>query len=180
MGEAKYLIKNFKVENILINEGNINYLEKELISIRKDIRKAKEGTYISSGDIDLVQLNTDLEEENDSSQIYFAAYKNYTFLFMGDASIKSEKYIMDNYDLGEIDFLKVGHHGSKTSSSKSFIDQISPKYSLISVGKDNKFNHPNKEVLDNLKYSKIYRTDAAGSIMFRVKNNKLKIEPCVP
>ena len=180
MGEAKYLIKNFKVENILINEGNINYLEKELISIRKDIRKAKEGTYISSGDIDLVQLNTDLEEENDSSQIYFAAYKNYTFLFMGDASIKSEKYIMDNYYLGEIDFLKVGHHGSKTSSSKSFIDQISPKYSLISVGKDNKFNHPNKEVLDNLKYSKIYRTDAAGSIMFRVKNNKLKIEPCVP
>ena len=180
MGEAKYLVKKFKVENILINEGNINYLEKELMTIRDDIKIAAEGTYISCGDIDLVQLNKDLEEENDSSQIYFASYKNYTFLFMGDASIKSEKYIMDNYDLGEIDFLKVGHHGSKTSSSKSFIEQISPKYSLISAGKDNKFNHPNKEVLDNLKYSKIYRTDEDGSIMFHVKNNKLKIEPCVP
>lgn len=176
MGEAKYLVKKFKVENILINEGNINYLEKELMTIRDDIKIAAEGTYISCGDIDLVQLNKDLEEENDSSQIYFAAYQNYTFLFMGDASIKSEKYIMDNYDLGEVDFLKVGHHGSKTSSSKSFIDQISPKYSLISAGKDNKFNHPNDSVLDILKDSKIYRTDIGGTITFKIKNNELKIE----
>ena len=95
---------------------------------------------------------------------------------MGDASIKSEKYIMDNYDLGEVDFLKVGHHGSKTSSSKSFIDQISPKYSLISAGKDNKFNHPNDSVLDILKDSKIYRTDIGGTITFKIKNNELKIE----
>ena len=176
MGEAKYLVKKFKVENILINEGNINYLEKELMTIRDDVKIAAEGTYISCGDIDLVQLNKDLEEENDSSQIYFAAYQNYTFLFMGDASIKSEKYIMDNYDLGEVDFLKVGHHGSKTSSSKSFIDQISPKYSLISAGKDNKFNHPNDSVLDILKDSKIYRTDIGGTITFKIKNNELKIE----
>ena len=175
MGEAKYLVKKFKVENIIINEGDINYLEKELMSIRNNITIGVEGTYISCGDIDLVQLNKDLEEENDSSQIYFATYQDYTFLFMGDASIKSEKYIMDNYDLGEIDFLKVGHHGSKTSSSKSFINQISPKYSLISAGKDNKFNHPNDSVLQILKDSTIYRTDVAGTVTFKIKNNKLKI-----
>ena len=80
--------------------------------------------------------------------------------------------------LGKVDILKVGHHGSKTSSSKEFINEINPKYSIISVGKNNRYGHPNKEVLENLENSKIYRTDKQGSIMFKIKNNKLKIETC--
>ena len=95
---------------------------------------------------------------------------------MGDASKKSEKEIMKDYDIGKVDILKAGHHGSKTSSSKEFIKDINPKLVLISVGKDNKFNHPNKEVLNILDNSKIYRTDKNGSVMFKVKNNKLEIE----
>ena len=82
--------------------------------------------------------------------------------------------------LGKVDILKVGHHGSKTSSSKEFINEINPKYSIISVGKNNRYGHPNKEVLENLENSKIYRTDQYGSIMFKIKNNKLKIETCRP
>ena len=54
------------------------------------------------------------------------------------------------------------------------------KYSIISVGKNNRYGHPNKEVLDNLKDTKIYRTDIDGSILFNIKNNKLKIETCAP
>ena len=76
--------------------------------------------------------------------------------------------------------LKAGHHGSKTSSSKEFINEINPKYSVISVGKNNRYGHPNKEVLDNLDNSKIYRTDQDGSIMFKIKNNKFKIVTCSP
>ena len=101
-------------------------------------------------------------------------------MFMGDASITTEKEILNNYNLPNIDVLKVGHHGSKTSSDKGFIDEINPRYSVISVGKNNRYGHPNKEVLDNLKDSKIYRTDQDGSIMFKVKINKLKIETCSP
>ena len=101
-------------------------------------------------------------------------------MFMGDASTITEKEIMDKYNLPDIDVLKVGHHGSRTSSSKEFIDEINPKYSIISVGKNNRYGHPNKEVLDNLKDTKIYRTDEDGSIMFNIKNNKLKIETCTP
>ena len=67
--------------------------------------------------------------------------------------------------------LKVGHHGSKTSSGKEFIDEINPKYSIISVGKNTRYGHPNKEVLDTLNDSKIYITDQEGSIMFKIKNN---------
>ena len=80
----------------------------------------------------------------------------------------------------EIDVLKVGHHGNKTSSSKIFIDEINPKYSVISVGKNNRYGHPNDGVLDNLEDSKIYRTDQDGSVMFKIKKNKLEIETCVP
>jgi len=101
-------------------------------------------------------------------------------MFMGDASISTEHEILNKYNLSDIDVLKVGHHGSKTSSSKDFINEINPKYSIISVGKNNRYGHPNKEVLNNLENSKIYRTDKDGSIMFKVKNNKLKIETCSP
>ena len=99
---------------------------------------------------------------------------------MGDAGIEKEKDILDKYSISNIDVLKVGHHGSKTSSSKEFINEINPKYSIISVGKNNRYGHPNKEVLENLENSKIYRTDLDGSIMFKIKNNELKIETCSP
>ena len=101
-------------------------------------------------------------------------------MFMGDASVTTEHEILDKYNLSDIDVLKVGHHGSRTSSSKEFINEINPKYSIISVGRNNRFGHPNKEVLNNLNDSKIYRTDVDGSIMFKIKNNKLKIETFSP
>ena len=99
-------------------------------------------------------------------------------MFMGDAGIDKEIDILDKYNISDIDVLKVGHHGSKTSSSKEFINEINPNYSIISVGKNNIYGHPNKEVLNTLEDSKIYRTDQDGSIMFKIKNNKLKIETC--
>ena len=68
----------------------------------------------------------------------------------------------------------------RQARSKEFINEINPKYSIISVGKNNRYGHPNKEVLNNLEDSKIYRTDQDGSIMFKIKNNKLRIETCSP
>ena len=120
------------------------------------------------------------DNENDNSNVIYFNYNNYKFLFMGDSGIKKKMDIIDKYNLSNIDFLKVGHHGSNTSSSKNFIDSINPKYSLISVGKNNRYGHPNKEVLNVLEDSKIYRTDEDGSIMLKIKNNKLQIETCTP
>ncbi len=118
--------------------------------------------------------------ENDNSNVIYTELNNYKFLFMGDAGVDKEKNILEKYNLSDIDVIKVGHHGSKTSSSKEFINEINPNYSIISVGKNNRYGHPNKEVLNNLGQSKIYRTDIDGSIMFRIKNNKLKIKTCSP
>ena len=99
---------------------------------------------------------------------------------MGDASIEKEKDILNEYSIENIDFLKIGHHGSDTSSSKEFIDIMNPNYSIISVGENNRYNHPKKSVLNTLSNSKIYRTDQDWSIMFKIKNNKLEIETCTP
>jgi len=99
---------------------------------------------------------------------------------MGDAGKEVEKDILEKYNLKNIDFLKVGHHGSNTSSSENFINSISPKYSLISVGENNRFGHPRDEVLDILKNSKIYRTDLDGSIEINLNKNGYKIRTCQP
>ena len=126
-------------------------------------------------------LNTGIyNNENDNSNVIYFIVNNYKFLLIGDAGVDKEKDILDEYDLSDIDVLKVGHHGSKTSSSKEFINEINPKYGIISVGNNNRYGHPNKEVLNNLEDSKIYRTDKQRSIMFKIKKNKLKIETCRP
>ena len=126
-------------------------------------------------------MNTKVyDNENDNSNVIYTELNGYKFMFMGDAGVEKEKDILNKYDLKNIDFLKIGHHGSNISSSKEFISKVKPKYSLISVGKNNRYGHPKEEVLNTLKSSKIYRTDLDGSIMFKIKNNKLKIETCSP
>ena len=183
MGEAINLVNNFKVEKVIFNCGPYNDLESELIKVL-DKKKIKYYSCIKELNIDKNKLyflqTKEYDNENDNSNVIYTEINGYKFMFMGDASITTEKEIMNKYNLPDIDVLKVGHHGSKTSSGKEFISEISPKYSIISVGKNNRYGHPNKEVLDNLDESKIYRTDQDGSIMFKIKNNKLKIESCSP
>ena len=183
MGEAINLVENFKVEKVIFNCGSYNDLEKELIKVL-DKKKIKYYSCIKELNIDgnkLYFLQTkEYDNENDNSNVIYTELNGYKFMFMGDAGIEKEKDILDKYNISDIDVLKVGHHGSKTSSSKEFVNEINPKYSIISVGKNNRYGHPNKEVLNNLDKSKIYRTDQDGSIMFKIKNNKLKIETCNP
>ena len=183
MGEAINLVNNFKVEKVIFNNDKYNYLERKLIKKldNKKIKYYKNIDYIKLDKYYLYFINGNYyDNENDNSNVIYTEIDDYKFMFMGDAGIITEKDILNKYNLPNIDVLKVGHHGSRTSSSKEFIDEINPKYSIISVGKNNRYGHPNKEVLENLKYSKIYRTDKDESIMFKIKNNKLKIETCSP
>ena len=183
LGEAINLVNNIKVEKVIFNCGKYNDLEQELIKVL-DKKMIKYYSCIKELTIDnnkLYFLQTkEYDNENDNSNVVYIDLNGYKFLFMGDASTTTEKEIISIYNLPNIDVFKVGHHGSKTSSSKNFINEINPQYSIISVGKNNRYGHPNKEVLNNLKESKIYRTDVDGSIMFKIKNNKLKIETCSP
>lgn len=183
MGEAVNLVNGFKVEQVVFNCGEFNDLEKELIKVLNQ-KKIKYYSCVKELNIDnnkLYFLQTKkYDNENDNSNVIYTELNGYKFMFMGDAGVDKEKDILDKYNLSNVDVLKVGHHGSKTSSSKEFIDEINPKYGIISVGKNNIYGHPNKEVLNNLENSKIYRTDQDGSIMFKIKNDKLEIETCSP
>lgn len=183
MGEAINLINNFKVEKVIFNCGEFNVLEHELIKVL-DKKKIPYYSCIKELNIDDNKLyflnNKDYGNENDNSSVIYTKINNHKFLFMGDASVEVEEDLIEKYNLQDIDVLKVGHHGSKTSSGEKFINEVNPKYSIISVGKNNRYGHPNDNVLDNLENSKIYRTDQDGSIMFKIKNDKLKIETCTP
>lgn len=172
IGNATYLLNNFKVKKIMINEGEINSLESKLPK-DKIIKKY-------NNKINFYKINHKLFDNENSNSIvnYLNAY-NIKFLFMGDASIETELDIISKYNL-KADVIKIGHHGSKTSSDKKFINTINPKYSIISVGENNRYNHPNKEVLDNINKTKILRTDIDGTIEFIIKKNKLNIKTYAP
>ena len=183
IGETINLVENFKVEKVIFNCSEFNELETDLIKVLEN-KKIPYYSCIKELNIDDNKLyflnNKDYGNENDNSSVIYTVLNNHKFLFMGDAGVEVEENLIEKYNLKDIDVLKVAHHGSKTSSNVEFINEITPKYSIISVGKNNRYGHPNKEVLNNLDDSKIYRTDQDGSIMFKLKNNKLKIETCSP
>ena len=183
MGEAINLVNNFKVKKVIFNSDEYNDLELELIKLLegKNIKYYKNIKELNIGKNKLYFLDNKLyDNENDNSNVIYTELDDYKFLFMGDAGIEAEEDILEKYNLIDIDILKVGHHGSRTSTSKEFINNINPKYGVISVGKNNRYGHPNDEVLENLEDSIIYRTDQHGSIMFKINKDKLKIETCTP
>lgn len=182
IGGAITLVNNFKVKKVVLNKGDYSKLEVELLN---NLNSKRILYYVNINKINLSNYNIYLlnnkvyDNENDNSIITYFQYQKYKFLYMGDASYEVENDLIKKYNLHDIDILKVGHHGSKTSSGKSFINEINPKYGVISVGENNFYNHPSNSVLDVLKDSQIYRTDYNGSIIFKIKNYKLKVETCL-
>ncbi len=170
IGESIDIVKTIKINKVILNCGSINLLEQELIN---ELNKRKIKYYKCINKLNNYYfLNTkEYNNENDNSNVIYTKIYNYSLLFMGDSEKEKELDLINKYNLNNIDILKVGHHGSKTSSNIEFIKEINPKYSIISVGRNNKYGHPNKEVLDILKESKIYRTDLEGSIIFKINNN---------
>jgi len=178
MGDSIYLINNYNIKNVVLNNDGFNELETKLINELKNkkIKYYQNVKKIPISNNIITILNTkEYDNENDNSLVTFLNINNYSFLFMGDAGVNKEKDILLNYRLNKIDFIKIGHHGSNTSTSKEFIEKISPKHSIISVGKNNKYGHPKQSVLDTLESSKIYRTDLEGTIEIKLNQKGYKI-----
>ena len=173
MGDIFYLNNNFKIEKIKINLGSKKEIEKE-ISKWKKTSKSKQDEIITLGNFKIVELNKAWQEENTSSSIYYVMHKNLNILFLGDATKISEKYIVKNYNL-KPDIIKLGHHGSNTSTSTKLLKELSPKLTIISVGKNNRYNHPSKEVLLKLEKYNIpnLKTKDVGTITIYPKNQTI-------
>ncbi len=176
IGDIKYLLKNLKVEEIVLNGGPINELEDDLIKtglVKKDV----ELKYLKLSKLD----HTIKDDENYNSSIYKLEMDYKNFLFMGDAPKEVEREIIDKYDL-DIDVVKIGHHGSKTSSDKRFLKSIGTNEAIISSGRNNLYNHPNKEtleVLDDLKI-RYFNTQNDGTIKYILKNGNVTIKTFPP
>lgn len=175
-GEANELLSNFCVKKVFINKGNINNIEKKINN--KEVLRLK-NFVIDNIKVNSLNNNVFNNENDDSTILLFNIY-DYKFLFMGDASIKTEEYLLNNYILPNVDILKVGHHGSYTSTSTDFINVIKPKYSVISVGENNMYKHPNKSVLDILDNTKLFRTDVDGTIEVKISKKGYKVKTYVP
>ncbi len=122
----------------------------------------------------VLYTGTDTEDLNDASIVLRMVYGHNSFLFMGDASSKVEKTLI-NDDI-KTDVLKVGHHGSRYSSSEQFLDAVSSDYAIISCGKNNSYNHPHQETMDKLakRNIEVYRTDELGTIIATSDGQNLK------
>ena len=129
--------------------------------------------------IEFIQLNPQTyNNENDNSLVIYASIGNLAYLFTGDISEQVEKEIILLYPNLDVDVLKVSHHGSNSSSCNAFISKITPTLSLISVGKNNKYGHPSKDVISRLKAygSLILRSDQEGSVFIYFNENDSFIE----
>jgi competence protein ComEC len=132
------------------------------------ITTAKNGVNIyNDGEttIDIIAPNSDTYDSlNNYSAVILLKYRDASFLFSGDAEALSEGEIEGDISA---DVLKVGHHGSSTSSSQAFLNRVNPKYAVISCGEGNSYSHPHKETLDKLSAMNVtlYRTDLNGSII---------------
>ena len=165
--DAPNIIKNIKVKNVMLNNNEYNDLEKEIIKLANNITK----TYQSSFDFKIYN-NYIGKDENSSSIISLLTINNHKILFMGDASSDQEsKFLKEENPKAGI--IKLGHHGSKTSSDPIFLEKLGVKEAIISSGRNNRFNHPSPETiktLDNLNI-KYYDTKEKGTICYIFRHN---------
>lgn len=182
------VLKFYKVGAVL-EPGTTNdsktYENLENLIKDKNIPKslAKAGMNIDMGDgayLEILFPDRDVStwERNDGSIIMKLVYGENSIMLTGDATVATEQIVLDRYspEFLDVDILKVGHHGSYTSTRDSFVKALSPTYALISLGKKNSYGHPHIETLDTLNKlgAKILRTDLEGTILFECD----KIEEC--
>lgn len=183
------LLKSYEV-GVILESGTINE-SKIFENLKTEIKNkdipnilAKKSMRILIGGDAVIEIlfpdrDVSSSTTNDGSIVARLSYGDFSAMLTGDGTSETEKLILrgnEPEDLRSL-FLKVGHHGSRSSSSLSFLDVVSPSYALISAGKDNKYGHPHKDVLSLLeeKEIKIFRTDVVGSIIVESDGKNFQI-----
>lgn len=189
IGGFPVVFENYKVDTY-IDGGSIAdtgiYIEVEKLIDKEGSTRllARRGMVLDIGGGALVTVlfpdrDVSHSDPNDASVIVKLEYADTSFLLTGDSPSSVEEYLttLDGEYL-DVDVLKIGHHGSKTSSSERFLELATPIYSVISAGKDNRYGHPNQVVLDSLvkQDTKILATYEDGMIVFLSDGEKLWVK----
>ena len=146
-------------------DSMVKYLDKQGIGIT--VPSAGDEFMLGSAHVQILGPQKNYDDPNDTSIVMKVTYGETSFLFTGDAERTAEADILDaGYDLSST-VLKVGHHGSDTSTSYLFLREIMPEYAVIQVGKDNSYGHPTEDTLSRLRDAdvKVYRNDLQGDIV---------------
>ena len=183
IGGIDNILKEFKVTKLFMPDVTTNTTTFEsVLDIAKDkglnvtIPKINSTYKLGEAKFKFLYSGNNKEDLNSCSIIVKLYFGKKSFLFMADLPSTIEEKLLDK-DI-KSDVLKVGHHGSSSSSSKEFLDIVKPKYAIISVGKNNDYHHPHTSVLNRLKKvnAKIYRTDKSGTILLTSTGDKIKIK----
>ncbi|WP_374721710.1 DNA internalization-related competence protein ComEC/Rec2 [Peribacillus tepidiphilus] len=178
IGGAMAVMESISVKELVIAAPSIKEYGNKIETKGKGlkIRLVKRGDTLHIGNIRLYVLgpNENHEDKNEESIVLFAKISNLNWLFTGDLGKKGEEELVKSFPKLKVDVLKIGHHGSKNSTSSIFIRAIKPKVAVISTGKNNRFGHPHSEVLKILEGEGInyFRTDKSGAVSFTYRFNK--------
>ena len=186
-GGIERITEDFKVKNLILPElstfsEGMSAAQNAINSVTSSgggVYNAVQGMNFDVGNFEITVLAAySDDEENNRSIFAMAQIEGRKFLFTGDAETEVEKQLVEEGLNLECDVLKVGHHGSNTSSSKAFLDKVKPKNAAISVGVDNSYGHPHNEVINRFKSmnTEIFRTDKSGSLTFYVKDGKISVK----
>jgi len=186
IGSMNVIIDSYDVRHVMMPYATANTVsfQKMLESISKKglhIEHPAPGSSIRAGNIELEILapNSDkYEDTNDISIITRLQWGATAFIFEGDAEALSEKEVLNKGFNVSADVIKIGHHGSSSSSSDAYLDAVNPRAAVITCGQGNVYGHPHKEVLDRLSIRNIavYRTDTMGTITMRSNGTDITVE----
>ena len=176
-GDYKEIINEFNVKNILYPkyDDKFNDLLKEYNNIKPITNLSNLNNKIF--DVEVLGPINPYDDPNSNSIVLKIKIYETTILFTGDMTIKEENDLINEYkNKLDSDILKVGHHGSNSSSSLEFLNYVTPKYSIISVAKRNSYNLPNEEIVNRLnKISKVYMTKDSGNIDMHIYKENIRI-----
>ena len=177
VGDLLEVTKAFHVGEILVSQGSLTQKEfvAELEASQTKVRSvtAGENLPIFGSQLEVLSSRQIGNGDRDGSLILYGKLLDKHFLFTGNLKEKGEKDLLKQYPDLEVDVLKAGQHGAKTSSNSAFLEQLKPEFTLISVGKNNRAKLPHQESLTRMESikSKIYRTDQQGAIRFKGWNS---------
>lgn len=186
IGNADYIVQNYSIKNIIMPDkvSTTKTYERMIDAIENsqaNVIMAEPGYefYLGALQNTIIAPNKDYKDPNEASVVIKATYGETSIMLTGDAEKESEADILSIWikDALKCNVLKVGHHGSSTSTSPAFLDAVDPTIALISCGEGNKYGHPLPETIKKLEDRgiKIYRTDKNGSIVIRTDGKEFTL-----
>jgi competence protein ComEC len=174
IGEAITLLRHLEVEEInLPGYRQITKVEQKIVEVAKKRNvmvqtiRGEQQWNVNGIPFMILSPTRSYHNKNDSSIVLLTMFGKRTWLFTGDIEEEAERTLISNYPNLKVDVLKVAHHGSNTSTKQFFLDKITPKFAIFSVGRNNHYGHPHVDVVNRLENVRILRTDQNGAIRYR-------------